>query len=326
MLKSNILESRWDTNPFEVDKNIGILILKVTNEKPGKEYILINMKIKNNEIMFFDIFGNRVYLKDSPIGLQRVQLLESKWVINRLIWLLEHRQVLPYNKKECDVIVYKINKKTEDNKDIYLLSLYSKSEIIKMYDDLKTALGKILHFELKKRAISLIQNFIDEIISYEEITTYRVYKNGKKFFIWEIDPSELSSWSDITMKKSKKGYNTNCISSELFIDMETGEEAFEKSELTLDINKNESILDHPHKKFYEAVRFHQDDIYAQYFKNQIALNPRKVELETINKKYLLYDESNHHHSNLDISFTKYLKYKNKYLKLKDNYFSNLYYK
>ena len=380
MFTSCILESRWDTNPFEIDKNIGVLILKIINEKPEKEYILINIKIKNGEIMFFDIYGNRVHLKDSPIGFQRMQLLESKWAINRLIWLLEHCQIIPYNKKECDIIVYKINKKIEDDKDLYLISLYSKSEIMKMYTNLRNALiVKISDPKLKEELDSLIQTFIDELNSYEEITKYRVYKNGKKFFIWEIDPSELSSWTDITMKKSKKGYNSNCISSELFIDMETGEEAFEKSDLTLNIDKNESILDYPDKKYFDAVQFHQNEKYAQYFKNQkallesnkhsksnilstrpkLTLLPRTIKpyekvidetsrnriLEDISfKKYILYGESKAHHPNLDISFTKYLKYdsisernrileqiffkkyllyKNKYLKLKDIYFSHL---
>ena len=67
---------------------------------------------------------------------------------------------------------------------------------------------KISDPKLKEELDSLIQTFIDELNSYEEITKYRVYKNGKKFFIWEIDPSELSSWTDITMKKSKKGYKS----------------------------------------------------------------------------------------------------------------------
>jgi hypothetical protein len=131
--------------------------------------------------------------------------------------------------------------------------------------------------------------------------------------------------------------------------METGEEAFKKSDLTLNIDKNESILYYPDKKYFEAVQFHQNEKYAQYFKNQkallesnkhgkfnilstrpkLTLLPRTIKpyekvIDISFTKYLKYDSISERNRILEqIFFKKYLLYKNKYLKLKDIYFSHL---
>ena len=150
---------------------------------------------------------------------------------------------------------------------MYLLSLYSKSEIIEMYKNLRVALiAKIVDPKLKDKMEDLIQTFIVELNSYKEITKYRVYKNNNKFFIWEIDPLELSL-----------GYNGDCISSDLFINIKTGEEVFDKTG-----NDN----------YYKALNFNQYEDYAEDIK-------KKISDQTNKKKYIKYKN-------------KYLKLKNIY--------------
>ena len=155
-----------------------------------------------------------------------------------------------------------------------------------------------IDIDKKIKVSCLIQTFIDELNNYEEITKYRLHKKIKEnnlltLFIWEIKPNEikLNLWNEHKQKKSKLGNIQSCVNSELFKDIVSGEEAFEKQHLTLNFEQNEQILDNPTKKYYNVVRYHQDPIYKKYINDQIILFTSKV---------------------------KYFKYKKKYLKLKYN--------
>jgi hypothetical protein len=340
IFKSNILQNRYETITFETSKHIGTLIIKnkfppTKDEYKYKEYLLYNIKIKDKEVMFFDIHGNRVHLKESPISYQRVQLLESKWAINRLIWLLEHSKIIPYEKKECDVIVYKINK------DYYLFSLFNKLEIRKMYNNLKTSLiGKIKDPIKMVKINDMIDVFIRELNGYEEITKYKLTKDNNTLFIWQIDPNDLSSWDKKVLKKNKKIYS-NCESSDLYVHIETGEEAFNKKHVALDFNEK-SLQELYNKQYYEAVRYHQNDDYKTYIEEQKKKIKLYKQLDT-SRSNKIWERALKHvpdqiwergrqlptdrvykiKSRQHPIFFKYLKYKIKYLKLKNLISTNI---
>lgn len=296
MAVSDVLDSRYEQHEFnDCDNNIGIFVFKFPEESNyADKFIICYFKIINNELRFYDLYDNRIYIKDAPINFERVQLLESKWAINRLISLLEHSTVRPYKKKKCDVIVYKINKKI-NNKDIFLISLYDKDEIRRMYYDLKFILKKKISDLVKKTQINnLIQTFIDELSNYEEITEYRLHKKNKRLFIWEINPQELKLWKDV--KKQNGKIISDCITSDLYVNIKTGEENYNKSHQNLP-NETKDLLRNNRwdmNLYYEAVRYNQDMDYKIYIDHQI-------------KKF---------------SSNKYIKYKMKYLKLKYNIVNN----
>lgn len=331
MFKSNILKTRYETISFETYKNIGTLIIKNPNENVTdpkyKEYLLYNIKIKNKDVMFFDIYNNRVHLKESPISYQRVQLLESKWAINRLIWLLEHSKVTPLEDKKCDVIIYRTKK------DYYLFSLFNKSEINKMYENLRISLNqKIKDVEERKLFDDLIQTFICELNEYEEITKYRLHKDNQTLFIWQIDPSELSSWNEDKIINGKK--IDNCINSDLYINMLSGKEEFNKIHIALDFDKKEQILEFPDKIFYKAKKYHNDDEYRIYIDNQkeiydeqIKLNCQSISNSTPDlkreEKPVISEIEPNGQKLSEKEMKKYLKYKIKYLKLKNLISTNL---
>jgi hypothetical protein len=195
---------------------------------------------------------------------------------------------------------------------MYLLSLYDRSEINQMYEDLRASLQKITNIteKNKKKIDDLIQVFINEFKDYEDIIEYRLHKDNETLFIWQIDPSELNLWNGKKFKNNKE--ISKCISSELYIDMITGAEDFYKEKLSLNFDKNESIsnLGNRDKVYYKAVRYNQDEDYARYIDKQKEIKNSRWRSSSRNKTG---DETK--------EAKKYLKYKTKYLKLKNKIFS-----
>jgi hypothetical protein len=288
MTISNNLNNRYENIPYDhiKEKPIGIFILNFQ-----ETYIILNIRIIDNKLKLFDIYDNLIHLKDSAISFQRCQLLECKWAINRLVSLLEHSKVMPYKEKECDIIVFKINKKVYTNKDIYLFSLYNKIEILEMYNNLEKAINTTKNIDInKKNQIScLIQTFIDELNMYEEIINYRFHKKIMKnniltLFLWEINPKEIHLWNYTKNKKSKLGKIDNCIKSELYVNIKTDEESYEKQEFNFEINDIQNVSD----KFYKSVKYHQDDEYKkkiEKYKSTMLIKYNKYKIKYLKLKY-----------------------------------------
>lgn len=296
MAISNDLPNRYETSTFNIsDENIGLFVFEFPNEK----LIICYFKIIDNQLRFFDINDNRIYPEKSLISSQRVQLLESKWAIARLLSFLENSKIVPFNKKPCDIIVYKVNKKHEGynkiSKDMYLLSLYDYDEIIKMYNDFKDIIGaKILDIDIKNQLNYLIQTFIDEFNSYEKIDNYRLFNDqNQSLFIWQIKEEELHLWNYdgkilYYTGDNYKSKNSKCIYSDIYTNIINNEIDYNKLDSTKIGRIFKGYGDETGNIFYDTVRYHQESEYKKYIDKQKEL----------------------------IIKYKYIKYKTKYLNLK----------
>ena len=298
IISDNLGSSRYETIKFNSDLNIGIIILKILIEDDKYIYHYYYIRIINDTIGFFDIYNNSIYFKTSPSAQPRVQLLESKWAIYKLLWYLSFRKIIPYTQREgCDILLYKTNRKisipNREDKDIYLLSIYNKDEIRKMYMDL---LDSIKIFELNKLYKDLqilIQTFILELDSYTILTKYRLFNtnNCNKLFVWEIDPSERLQWGEfdniVNCIEIYKGSiptelgRISCIKSNLYISMD--KEILNHDKVGIDRDKEsikigDSLTDiliepfdkyFPIKYYYKSIDYNYNDIYKNTVDNYI---------------------------------------------------------
>ena len=108
--------------------------------------------------------------------------------------------------------------------------------------------------------------------------------------------------------------------------METGSENFDKDKLALNFDKNESILANPNKVYFKAVKYNQNNEYAKYINEQkkIKLNLPKSTLGLLLNDFKPTPRHKSTPRNKptlrnkpELNFSKYLKYKIKYLKLKN---------
>jgi hypothetical protein len=300
MIISDSLETRYETIKFDLDSTMGIVILKISigNGRYLYHYYYINIMtdIISNKIAigFFDIYNNRIHFKSSPSAQPRGQLLESKWAIYKLLWYLSFRKIIPYTQKtECDIILYKTNKKISiqgrEDKDMYLLSIYNKDEIRQMYNNILRSIQTFRKNPQYKSLETLIGLFISELESYTIINKYRLFhvESCNKLFVWEIAPSERlhwSEWKDITKciklytdklpdKLSEDLSTISCIKSNLYISMDDKLEghnklAFNKSELSFNIGDIlPDILEYPYenytpiKYYYKAIDYNNNQKY-----------------------------------------------------------------
>ena len=302
MIISDTLQSRYDTIDFNFDLNIGIIVLKILTENKTYKYHFYYMRIIRDKILdkitigFFDYYNNRIHFKNSASAFLRGQLLESKWAIYKLLWYLSFRRIIPYTqKKECDIIVYKTNRKISiqgrEDKDIYLLSIYNKDEIIMMYEHILTSIKKFSSNQLYDNLQKLIKTFITELDSYTILNRYRLFHVNKcnKLFVWEIDPVDRLFWSewtdikkcvDLYADKIPNIYGTiSCIKSNLYISMDINlvshnKLAFDKEYLSFKIGDILSdILVHPYdeyfpiKYYYKAIDYNNNSRYKNAVDN-----------------------------------------------------------
>lgn len=369
IISSDLSNTRYEKIEFESIDNIGVIVFKIRT----KSSIIIHtyyIKIKNDsyegvELAFYDNRNNRIHFSNSASSFPRLQFLESKWAIYKLLWYSSFRKIIPYKKNECDIIVYRINNKSKTGQDIYLLSIYNKDQIRKMYSDFIQSFNDKYDPNSKLRIDMniLIVKLIAEIESYTVISEYRLLNNSTdtKLFIWEINPESVKNeWyasQEITLDKIP------CIKSNLFISIDDTL----PDDIKMGMNKqNTSIINREKfrtggtpKEYYKAIDYIQDingykttvDLYkskVQQFKESQKLvnhgrsigNDRLTDkqklkdntLESIIFKQKLKDNtlkrkverSEKSQYDDDIFAYKYLKYKDKYIKLKDNLKNKMY--
>lgn len=293
IISDNLEVSRYETIKFDSNFNIGIIILKLPIKDKRPIYHYYYMRLLKNNIGFSDIYNNTIHFKSSPSAQPRVQLLESKWAIYKLLWYLSFRKIIPYTQKDqCDIFLYKTNRQISipdrTDKDLYLLSIYNVDEIKKMYNDLLNSIiifkSTKLYTDLKK----LIQTFIDELDSYTILTKYRLFNihNCNKLFVWEIDPSERLQWGDFDgIQSCIDRYKDNmphelsritCIKSNLYISMDDNILNYDKLELnkdSLSVNLDDSLPDIleepfdqyvPIKYYYKAIDYNYNESYKEH--------------------------------------------------------------
>ena len=284
IISDNLDSSRYETVGFDTNLNLGVIILKVKNDK-RYIYHYYYIRILTGTIRFFDIFNNIIHFKSSPSAQPRGQLLESKWAIYKLLWYLSFRKIIPSTKeKKCDIIVYNTNRTIDvmgrGRKNIYLLSIYDKDEIFQMYDKIITSIG---NHSLNQSLNALIGEFKTELESYVVLDDYRLFHVEKcnKLFVWEIDQSEEKQWNKLeNIPNCRKIYETSdkygtisCIKSNLYVSMNNkligyDKLAHNKEEYSVKLsNSLPDVLVSPHdqyfpiKFYYKAIDYYNIDKY-----------------------------------------------------------------
>ncbi len=354
IISSDLSNTRYEKIEFESINNIGMIAFKIRTKNSiiiHTYYIkVINDSFKGVELAFYDNRNNRIHFSNTASSFPRLQFLESKWAIYKLLWYSSFRKIEPYKQNECDIIVYKINNKSSTGRDIYLLSIYNKDQIIDMYIN-------FLHYfnnkynpteELKRQMNTLIAKLVIEIKSYEEIPEYRLLNKDTdtKLFIWEINPESVKSkWrasQEITLDRIP------CIKSNLFISIDDTLPDNKKMEM----NKQKSAIKH-HEKFkiddtpkeyYKAIDYIQDidgykstvDLYKTELK-QLSSKKKPSEKYKERRWFKIFNKEHENKSLIrqkskditlqqrkrrqdkyeNVFLYKYLKYNDKYLKLKD---------
>ena len=279
---------RHDTYEFYSNNVLGMLCFRILNDDGNYFYYCYYISIirapfrDKLAISLFDIYNGRVYLKDSTIGTKKIQYDESRVAINRMLNILLTNKVIPnikYQENECDLKVLIHEHEGDIDKNIYLLSLYNKDQIIEMYTQLQEVLRKYNNSELDR----LMEKIIANIQKLKQSNEYRqnisrikdnhllgIDKKDKKF-IWNMSIEETQRQITTT------GIRTElCLSSyeyyPIFIDNPVeyafykGEEEIGPRELNLDIK-----LGVPFKFIADLKKYQTDQQYRDHIDKQIEL-------------------------------------------------------
>jgi hypothetical protein len=274
VIEDNI-KARLDVKAENFTHRIGILIFRKDN-KYYCYYMSVIIGILNNQapkISLYDIYKNTVYLKDSTFGYMRNQLLESKYAIEALIKNLLRNKFEPYTEKDCNIIVFALNKKI-NGKQLYYLSLYNKDEIVQMYTNLLATFKSLDNEKLNdliNKYIIMMNNDLTELSEYRYVRKKPelledITEDRKKpyIFIWNIDQSEVGEKFEV----SKQIRKSSCIRSTEYNNIFTGNLKiynFYKGEEEMDLAIN---LDESVKMYIDLQKYEEDSDYKSFIDKQ----------------------------------------------------------